>query len=412
MSGRRIELSATQVIASMLAAVTGAIAASYTGIAGTVIGVAVMSVASTAGAAVYKHYLARSQEKLHASKERLHAAAVTIAPRSIHATRNGAAGHRNRRGAPGLAREQGERAQATGELARWADEPVAAEAVSAALPGLAAGQVGWLLSPDSPGTDEFPAVSGEASGWRNSAAESANSAESAESAALAESAGPAGSAGAAGSAGSVESAKAAKTAGSHQVWRRWPALLTAAFGVFVLALAAITAFEVAAGKPLEALIWGRSGGGTTVGVITGAQHTGPADPGQAAPGQVRRQADRAAESVAVADSIPVAVSVSITNADSDTDGFVRLAEPERSRERRPVRASALSGARRRRLNRLAIRERHSGAGALRAASVVSAVRVWPSGAFRIRRACTSPRVGPSLTIATGMPSLAACRTNR
>jgi hypothetical protein len=273
MSGRRIELSATQVIASMLAAVTGAIAASYTGIAGTVIGVAVMSVASTAGAAVYKHYLARSQEKLHASKERLHAAAVIIAPRSIQATHNGAAGHRNRRGAGGPAREQGERAQATEELASVAGERVAAETASAAPPGFAAGQVGWLLSPDSPGTDEFPAVSGETSRWSNSPAETARPAESADSA---EPAAPAEPAGPAGSAGPVESTRTAKTAGSYHVWRRWSALLAAALGIFVLTLAGITAFEAAAGKPLEALIWGRSGGGTTVGVITGAQHTGPA----------------------------------------------------------------------------------------------------------------------------------------
>jgi hypothetical protein len=264
MSGRRIELSATQVVASMLAAVTGAIAASYTGIAGTVIGVAVMSIASTAGAAVYKHYLASSQEKLLASKERLRAAAVMMAPRSAH---NGAAGHHDRPAASGPTREQGERAQGTGELA------------SAAVPGFAVGQVGWLLSPDSPGTDEFPAVSGETTRWSNSPAEIAKPAEPGESA---EPAGPAGSDGPAepdgpaGPAGPVESAKTAKTVGSHQVWLRWPALLAAAFGVFVLALAAITVFEVAAGKPLEALIWGRSGGGTTVGVITGAQHTGPA----------------------------------------------------------------------------------------------------------------------------------------
>ena len=138
---------------------------------------------------------------------------------------------------------------------------------------------------------------------------------------------PAGSDGPAGSAGPVESAKTAKTVGSHQVWLRWPALLAAAFGVFVLALAAITVFEVAAGKPLEALIWGRSGGGTTVGVITGAQHTGPADPGQTAPGQVRQHADGGAESVAVAGFIAVAVSVAITNADSDTDGFVGSPSP-------------------------------------------------------------------------------------
>jgi hypothetical protein len=224
----------------------------------------VMSVASTAGAAVYKHYLARSQEKLLASKERLHAAAVMMAPRSAH---NGAAGHHDRPTASRPAREQGEQAQGTGELA------------GAAVPRFAVGQVGWLLSPDSPATDEFPAVSGETSRWSNSPAETAkpaDPAESAESAKPAEPDGPTGTDGPAGSPGAVESAKTAKTVGSHHVWPRWPSLLAAAFGVFVLALATITVFEVAAGKPLEALIWGRSGGGTTVGVLTGAQHTGPA----------------------------------------------------------------------------------------------------------------------------------------
>ena len=69
MNGRRIDLSATQVIASMLAAITGAVAASTLGIAGTVIGAAVMSIASTAVAAIYKHYIGRSQERLRKAAE-------------------------------------------------------------------------------------------------------------------------------------------------------------------------------------------------------------------------------------------------------------------------------------------------------------------------------------------------------
>ncbi|MGA8455900.1 MAG: hypothetical protein WB800_10890, partial [Streptosporangiaceae bacterium] len=69
MNGRRMDLSATQVIASLLAAVTGAIAASTLGIAGTIIGTAVMSVASTAVASIYKHYIARSRERLRKAAE-------------------------------------------------------------------------------------------------------------------------------------------------------------------------------------------------------------------------------------------------------------------------------------------------------------------------------------------------------
>src|SRR5580698_9263186 len=73
MSGRRLDVTATQAIASMLAALTGAIAASSLGIAGTIIGAAFMSLASTVGAAIYKHYIARSNE-------RLRKAAANIAP--------------------------------------------------------------------------------------------------------------------------------------------------------------------------------------------------------------------------------------------------------------------------------------------------------------------------------------------
>ena len=65
MSGPRgLNLSGTQVIASVLATLTGAIAASYLGVAGTLIGAAVGSISSTMGTEIYKHYLQRSQERL------------------------------------------------------------------------------------------------------------------------------------------------------------------------------------------------------------------------------------------------------------------------------------------------------------------------------------------------------------
>ncbi|MGA2827838.1 MAG: hypothetical protein ABSF03_17195 [Streptosporangiaceae bacterium] len=60
----RIELNTVQVVASMAAAVTGAVLTSYLGDGGTIVGTAVGSGASTAGFAVYKHYLARTKEKV------------------------------------------------------------------------------------------------------------------------------------------------------------------------------------------------------------------------------------------------------------------------------------------------------------------------------------------------------------
>ena len=60
----RIELNTVQVISSMGAAVTGAVLTSYLGDGGTILGTAVGAGVSTTGFAVYKHYLARTKEKV------------------------------------------------------------------------------------------------------------------------------------------------------------------------------------------------------------------------------------------------------------------------------------------------------------------------------------------------------------
>jgi hypothetical protein len=320
MSGRRMELSATQVIASMLAAVTGAVAASYAGIGGTIIGVAVMSVASTAGSVVYKHYLGRS-------RERLRSAAVVIAP--VIAPRahiNGSAGHRGRgagthaQAPDGQARTAGDQARTAGDQDRAAGDQdragrqarVPGTPGSAPDPARAAGQLsGWPWSPDSPVTEGFPTISGEAARWSDPPAGTAgltgsraagnedatqqlgggpgNGADHTGPSAdhtgpSADHTGPGADSGHddAGSGmdgdgpGTGAGRARAGTAGLRGARRRWPAMVGAAVGVFVFTLGGITAFEVAAGQPLDALIWGRSSGGTTIGDVTGAQHARPA----------------------------------------------------------------------------------------------------------------------------------------
>lgn len=57
-------LSVTKIAGSALAAITAAVAASYLGVAGTVIGAAVMSVATTVGTDIYTHYLRRTGTKV------------------------------------------------------------------------------------------------------------------------------------------------------------------------------------------------------------------------------------------------------------------------------------------------------------------------------------------------------------
>jgi hypothetical protein len=291
MSGRRIELSGTQVVASMLAAVTGAIAASYAGIAGTVIGVAVMSVVSTAGSAVYRHYLARSQE-------RLRSAVVVIAP---HASHNGTAGHRARLAAGKSAQATGKSAQATGESARATGKSAQADGQPVRISGhaaaaghtgdaagrsadaeLAAGRItSWPWSPDGPMTDEFPAVgSGETARWSSSSAEAfrptdyhgLDQAEATqEMPGGPDNDGPRADVNGPGPDTGTDH-ESVRPAGSPSGRRRWLAIAAAAIAVFLLTLGAITAVEVIAGKPLDALIWGRSGGGTTVGRLAGVQH--------------------------------------------------------------------------------------------------------------------------------------------
>lgn len=66
--------------------------------------------------------------------------------------------------------------------------------------------------------------------------------------------------------------------GRRRVWRRYgvPAL-----AAFVLVLACITGFELAAGKPISSLVWGKSGNGTSIGSLFSGNGTStktPVDP--------------------------------------------------------------------------------------------------------------------------------------
>jgi hypothetical protein len=63
----RPQLSATQIVASVLAAMTATVAASFLGVAGTVIGAAVASVLTVVGNAVYGHSIQRTGERVRAA---------------------------------------------------------------------------------------------------------------------------------------------------------------------------------------------------------------------------------------------------------------------------------------------------------------------------------------------------------
>ncbi|MFC4586902.1 hypothetical protein [Sphaerisporangium corydalis] len=59
-----MDLSVPQIAGSALAAVTAAVAASFLGVTGTVVGAAVASAATTVGNAVYTHYIKRTHVRL------------------------------------------------------------------------------------------------------------------------------------------------------------------------------------------------------------------------------------------------------------------------------------------------------------------------------------------------------------
>src|SRR5215472_12226685 len=100
MSDRRFDMSGLQITASVLAAVSGAVLASYLGVAGTIIGTAVMSVAGTAGTAIYKHYLGSTAKHLketatvaaaHRATEWMTVGTRTAVPHGAAARQHGAA---------------------------------------------------------------------------------------------------------------------------------------------------------------------------------------------------------------------------------------------------------------------------------------------------------------------------------
>jgi hypothetical protein len=65
----RLNVSLTQILASALASVSAAVVASFFGVAGTIIGTAVVSVVATTGSAVYALWMRRTRRRLRRLRE-------------------------------------------------------------------------------------------------------------------------------------------------------------------------------------------------------------------------------------------------------------------------------------------------------------------------------------------------------
>jgi hypothetical protein len=322
MSGRRLDVTATQAVSSLLAALTGAIAASGLGIAGTIVGAAFMSLAGTVGAAVYQHYLARSNQRLRAAASNLApkasgnavAAAVLrhhlpVDPDATARLRpDGTAGSR-----PGVEEPDGadgrtasSRAGAAGSqnTTRTAPRPAsgprgagagregAARTAPACGTRPGAGTARGPGSPDAEETQVRPAFGGRSAAARLGPGGRAAGAGEADAAARGNSA-----------AATVAADIAAAVVGGHlngppgagaggpgvaRSRRRWLVLAGAVLGAFIVAMGAVTAVEAIAGRPLETLIWSRPGSGTTIGSVVGHPAATPAGTGRSSTPPPRR----------------------------------------------------------------------------------------------------------------------------
>ncbi len=215
-----LQLSPVQIIAALLATLTGAILASYLGVGGTLAGAAVGSIASTTGTEVYRHYLRRSQERL----------------------------------------------QAAGEVLRHRQEPTGQHAARHAT-GQQAGRYngrGPDTSPDAAETQTLPAA---ASAWQRRVGAEPTAVRSAGERAT-------GQLSNAPATGELSDAAATGGDGSGPWWRnlsrrQWLIYGGVTLSVFLVGMVVITIIELSAGKPLDAAVWGKHSTGTSVGNLVG-----------------------------------------------------------------------------------------------------------------------------------------------
>ncbi len=242
-------MTATQAVSSMLAALTGAVTASRLGIAGTLIGAAFMSLASTVGSAIYKHYIT-------SSNARLRAAAATFAPKASYSAV-----------AEAVARHHAEQTQTLGSPAPAVGggghvSPDRAETQligTIRLNGEAASVRTQAFSSDQDGREDMDRDAPTA--WERGPADTVRDVAAA------------GLAGPPGRGPADEAGAAGRGTDTGWVWpwsrRRWAMVAATALGVFVISMGVVTVVEALAGKPLDAVVWHQHGSGTTVGGLVG-----------------------------------------------------------------------------------------------------------------------------------------------
>jgi hypothetical protein len=272
MPSRRLNLSSTQVAAGVLATLTGAIAASYLGVGGTLVGAAVGSLASTVGGEVYRHYLGRTQERLRGAvvSRRSRAAGRTVFGNADTAAAQNQVGVTSRRqvGPPDAAQTEVLHLRQPGEVTR------------------PPGRGPRPTVPGDPVQDSPTETFAAGNGWSRGGAAAKSAAPQAGAASGSAASGNTASGSAAsgntasgntasGSGGAASGGRGSKGGRAWAGRPRWLVLTGIAVVTFLIAVVAITVFELSVGKPLNAVVWHRNGGGTTVGHVIGGQNSGP-----------------------------------------------------------------------------------------------------------------------------------------
>jgi hypothetical protein len=143
----RLGLSATQLVASGLAAMSATVAASFFGVAGTVIGAALGSVVTVAGNAVYGYWLRRTRSRVRRTLDVAVAHRFATDPARVTAQREQA-------GQPGpagsAAGAESSRPEWNGQLARWLRPKRMALAVAGLFVAVLAVTTGFELASGQP----------------------------------------------------------------------------------------------------------------------------------------------------------------------------------------------------------------------------------------------------------------------
>jgi hypothetical protein len=251
-----LQLSPVQIVASLLATLTGAILASYLGVGGTLVGAAVGSIASTTGTEVYRHYLRRSQERLKAAGDVLRSRQAGTGQHARHAAGQQAGGAR-----------LGDAATETLAASRAARGGAGGPGAGGPGAGRYNGR-GPDTSPDATKTQIIPAVA-EAGAQQRQAGQAGPTAGQHATGELSGEAAPDGTDG---------------SGGSDGPWwrnisrRQWLMYGGVTLAVFLVAMVVITIIELSAGKPLDAAVWGKHSTGTSVGNLVGGGGSGHKQP--------------------------------------------------------------------------------------------------------------------------------------